>query len=151
MLPRVTPLIVPNACLWDSYDVHTHWEDVGELAEENVRFKHEGSRITLRGVQPTLGTCKAISAATLQGLASSGEICDLIELFLVHEDNKTQHDISSKVHQVIQQYSTLFQEPASLPPHRKYEHHIPLLLGTTLVNMKPYRYNLIKRHKLKHK
>jgi hypothetical protein len=49
-------------------------------------------------------------------------------------------EIPAAVQQLIQQYNTLFQEPTSLPPHRKYDHQIPLLPGATPVNVKPYRY-----------
>jgi hypothetical protein len=41
---------------------------------------------------------------------------------------------------VLQEYATLFHDPKTLPPHRKFDHHIPLLPGTKPVNVKPYRY-----------
>jgi hypothetical protein len=43
--------------------------------KKTMRFKHEGNRITLRGVQTSLESCTAISATTLQGLIQSGEVC----------------------------------------------------------------------------
>jgi hypothetical protein len=41
---------------------------------------------------------------------------------------------------VLQRCTPLFDDPHSLPLHRKYDHHIPLIPGTEPVNAKPYRY-----------
>jgi hypothetical protein len=110
--------------------------------KKTMRFKHEGTRITLRGVQNSLDSCTAISAATLQGLVQSGDICQLIELSPVTDDtiSATVEQLPSMVQQVLHKYNALFQEPTTLPPHRKFDHQIPLLPGATPVNMKPYRY-----------
>ena len=61
------------------------WQDVGQLKKKTMRLKHEGARITLQGVQPNLEACTAISAATLQCLVPSGEVCQVLELHIVVE------------------------------------------------------------------
>jgi hypothetical protein len=44
------------------------------------------------------------------------------------------------IQQVVDQYNTLFEEPTTLPPPRKFDHHIPLIPGTAPMNCRPYRY-----------
>jgi hypothetical protein len=52
--------------------------------KKTIRFKHEGARITLIGVQASLDNCTAISAKTLQGMAQSGEINNLLEVWPIY-------------------------------------------------------------------
>lgn len=41
---------------------------------------------------------------------------------------------------VLKDFQDVFAVPTGLPPARSQDHHIPLLLGTAPVNVKPYRY-----------
>ncbi|GJW79606.1 reverse transcriptase [Tanacetum coccineum] len=41
---------------------------------------------------------------------------------------------------VVDQYSDVFVIPKELPPHRSYDHRNPLIEGTHLVNIRPYRH-----------
>jgi hypothetical protein len=112
--------------------------------KKTMRFEHEGGRITLRGVQANLDSCSTISAAKFRGLVNSGEVCQVIELFPLEEHNSDTTDIETQVptpvQQLLHQYKVLFQEPQTLPPHRTFDHSIPLIPGTKPVNVKPYRY-----------
>lgn len=45
-----------------------------------------------------------------------------------------------KITQLLTKYAPLFTTPHTLPPERPTDHHIPLLTGTTPVNVHPYRY-----------
>jgi hypothetical protein len=44
------------------------------------------------------------------------------------------------IQQVLLEFEDVFAEPSVLPPHRQYDHTVPLLLGANPVNAKPYRY-----------
>lgn len=35
----------------------------------------------------------------------------------------------------------MFTDPQTLPPHRTYDHAIPLMHGATPINSRPYHYN----------
>ncbi|KAK1612104.1 hypothetical protein QYE76_035777 [Lolium multiflorum] len=59
---------------------------------------------------------------------------------LAETQEVTEQQIPEEVQAVLQEYDTLFHDPKTLPPHRKFDHHIPLLPGTKPVNVKPYRY-----------
>jgi hypothetical protein len=45
------------------------------------------------------------------------------------------------IQQVIQEFVNLFVEPTLLPPHRDYDHTIPLVPGSVAVNARPYIYS----------
>ena len=45
-----------------------------------MRFKYQGTRITLRGVKDQLNACKAISGKHLQGLLNTGAVEQVIHL-----------------------------------------------------------------------
>jgi hypothetical protein len=74
-------------------------------------------------------------------MIQSGEVCQILEL---HHITDTPPDaepqVPDEVQTVLQRYQALFEEPQTLPPHRKFDHHIPLLPGAKPVNVKPYRY-----------
>lgn len=55
---------------------------------------------------------------------------------------KMENGIPQPVKQLLEEFEHLFQKPQGLPPHRAFDHSIPLLLGVKLVNLRPYQYNL---------
>jgi hypothetical protein len=109
--------------------------------KKTMRFRHEGARITLRGVQPQLEQCSAVSAQNLKSLIKKGEVYQILELYNIGENTVSiSEHIPAAIQQVVQEYNKLFEEPHSLPPQRKFDHQIPLIPGTTPVNCRPYRY-----------
>jgi hypothetical protein len=53
--------------------------------KKTMRFRHDGARITLRGVQPSLHSCEAVDAKTLHNMLLKGEVCHLLELYHLTE------------------------------------------------------------------
>lgn len=49
--------------------------------------------------------------------------------------------VPAEVHEICDQFQSVFAEPKQLPPVRGYEHTIQLLLGTKPICMRPYRYH----------
>lgn len=49
---------------------------------------------------------------------------------------------------VLHTYDEVFQEPKGLPPHRKFDHNIPLLPGAAPVNLRHYRYNPMQKNEI---
>jgi hypothetical protein len=90
--------------------------------KKTMRFKHQGKRITLRGVQHTMDTCTMISASSMHGLLQSVEACQILELHHI-EDATTALDqaVLAEVQAVLQRYQALFEDPKTLPPHRRYQ------------------------------
>jgi hypothetical protein len=46
---------------------------------------------------------------------------------------------NSAVANILEQYSDIFEEPNGLPPHRSYDHKIPIQEGAQPPNVRPYR------------
>jgi hypothetical protein len=46
----------------------------------------------------------------------------------------------TEIQPLLDQYSTIFTTPTTLPPVRVTDHRIPLLEGSNPVNIRPYRY-----------
>lgn len=41
-----------------------------------------------------------------------------------------------------------FQAPTTLPPHREYDHHIPLVQGAKPPNIRPYHYGSLQKNEI---
>ena len=54
---------------------------------------------------------------------------------------KWQAILPGNMHQLLTQYSDVFNEPKELPPKRTHDHVIPLKEGAEPVNLRPYRYS----------
>jgi hypothetical protein len=50
--------------------------------------------------------------------------------------------------QILEQFVDVFAEPSSLPPHRPYDHTIPILPNSVLVNSRPYRYSPLHKDEI---
>jgi hypothetical protein len=49
---------------------------------------------------------------------------------------------------VLDKFQDVFDMPKALPPHKEYDHTIPLLPGSTLVNSRPYRYSPLHKDEI---
>ncbi|KAJ8639883.1 hypothetical protein MRB53_016577 [Persea americana] len=47
--------------------------------------------------------------------------------------------VDPDIHQLVNDYADLFSEPRGLPPQRQQDHAIPLIEGTSPINVRPYR------------
>eukprot|EP00268_Persea_americana_P037579 TRINITY_DN37239_c5_g1_i1.p1 TRINITY_DN37239_c5_g1~~TRINITY_DN37239_c5_g1_i1.p1 ORF type:complete len:204 (+),score=23.86 TRINITY_DN37239_c5_g1_i1:1076-1687(+) len=97
------------------------------------------------------GQPKAIvSPATVQSLErilkhrSQGFLMQLTSS-ITGKTEQLPEDLNS----LIQVFSSIFEEPKSLPPHRSQDHHIPVGPGAQPTNVRPYRYPQFKRMKLR--
>ena len=113
-----------------------------------MRFKYQGTRITLRGVKDQLNACKAISGKHLQGLMNTRVVEQVIHLCHMAERPMSETDIPPTVQPLINRHKQLFNTPTTLPPHREFDHQIPLIPGTKPVNVKPYRYNPMQKQEI---
>jgi hypothetical protein len=67
---------------------------------------------------------------------------DIWALAMVQYNNILDASITSpEISEVLEEFKDIFEEPSQLPPHRDYDHRIPLLLGSVPVNTRPYRYS----------
>nr|GEV11484.1 reverse transcriptase [Tanacetum cinerariifolium] len=64
------------------------------------------------------------------------------ELLEAVESEVTRKD---RLHMVIDMYEDVFEIPKQLPPIRSHDYRIPMVLGTQLVNIGPYRYPPVQK------
>src|SRR4051812_734134 len=93
----------------------THWEQ-GWLA-----ISHGGKQVVLYGE----GSAHCTHA--------------LVELQLVRDAEPTPVALlPPEVSAILDQFALVFAAPAGLPPHRRYDHHIPLIAGARPISVRPY-------------
>lgn len=115
-----------------SYDLilGVDWlEMVGDMwanwKKKTMRFRHQGKRITLRGVTDDTTTCSIIASKQLKGLLRKGAIAHMIELNHMEDTSVTPvGTVPDEVQALITANQNLFQEPANLLPHRTFDHSI---------------------------
>ena len=110
-----------------------------------MRFKYQGVRITLRGIREKVISCTGITSKHLQGLLNTGAVEQVIQLNHIVEAPDTDQFIPPAVQEILAKHKQVFTEPDKLPPHRSFDHQIPLLPGAKPINVKPYRYNPMQK------
>jgi len=94
----------------------THWD------QQWIAFQQAGQLVVLHGEDAREATHA------------------LIELHVVKEgDGVAGPDDRADIQTLLDQFASVFEEPAELPPRRHYDHQIPLILGARPVSMRPYR------------
>jgi hypothetical protein len=144
---RTTLKVLPLQC----YDVilgmqwleqlglmQTHW------AQKWFSFDWEGRKCRLQGLRANTTQCAVISVEELHALYQQDSVYYLVQLYF-NEDTNNQITVPHVIGMVLETYATVFEEPKGLPPHRKYDHKIPLLPGASPVNLRPYRYNPMQK------
>lgn len=114
-------------------DMWVSWE------KKTLRFRHEGRRITLRGLKSRTDKCEQISGGQLHRLVRAGNVAQLVQLCQVQSE-ATNSEPPEVVTRVLMDFEHCFGEPNELPPHRVWDHHIHLQPGVKPVSVKPYRY-----------
>ncbi len=61
-------------------------------------------------------------------------------------DNAT---LASKLQTLLEKYEALFFTPIVLPSQHEVDHRIPLHLGATSINVRPYRYLYFQKEEIK--
>lgn len=56
------------------------------------------------------------------------------------EKQGRKEEMNPKLLQVVDKYVDVFEIPKELPPKRALDHRIPLIAGTSPVNIRPYRH-----------
>lgn len=82
------------------------------------------------------------SEAKLQGVLPQVISCAAVQLASLSVDSSVADAkaLPDEVQQIVDQYSSLFSAPNSLPPSRSCDHRITLIPGAQSVSVRPYRY-----------
>jgi hypothetical protein len=121
---RVLPLAAYDVIIgMDWLEQHSpmkvHWKD------KWMEIPYHGQTIVLRGEAPP----------------PADQV--LLQICFTTDDGPIESNISllpTEIQSLVSQFSSLFEEPSSLPPSRPCDHEIPLIPGARPVNVRPYRY-----------
>jgi hypothetical protein len=70
-------------------------------------------------------------------MLGGGELFALVPVSAAGAEN---HQMSQEIHELLQEFNHVLEEPHGIPPSRSFDHRIPLKESTAPVNVQPYRY-----------
>jgi len=108
-------------------------------AEKTLEFTHLGQQVVLQGIHPQVQAIPEVSVDQVRKWVSGNDVWALAMVEDISPAISTQHN--EAIQTLLNQYQDVFQEPQHLPPSRFYDHHIPLIPGSTPVNSRPYKYS----------
>ncbi|KAJ1699965.1 hypothetical protein LUZ63_008477 [Rhynchospora breviuscula] len=116
-----------------------------DWSKGRLEFNNNGQEVKLQ-VKSEIAEVK-IMEGKLNVAREVGRGSDLLiaHLFMVDEQQHVTGAIHSKLKKVIEEYSSVFEEPMGLPPKRGVDHNIPLLPEAQPINLRPYRYSYFQK------
>lgn len=108
-------------------------------ATKSLVVNMHGQQVSLQGIISYTAQCSLISSRQLKELDKKQAVANLVQFCSIFEEPQTEI-IPVAVQRLLDDHSSLFEEPAGLPPKRSFDHTIPLIPGAVPVNVRPYRY-----------
>ncbi|XP_047314445.1 uncharacterized protein LOC124918294 [Impatiens glandulifera] len=115
-------------------------------------FEMEGATITLQGIPQT--QINLIEGHQLEKFLRKGSLAAMVQAKTENEAQffalitRAQEEVSEDLQGLLDDFSTLFQQPDGLPPTREHDHRIPLKEGTEAVCLHPYRYPALQKSEI---
>lgn len=108
----------------------------------SIQFTHNGIPVTITG---NISTPNATSYSQFCRFLFTDSVASLHSVTMQPMDQHQNSPIVTEnmkpeLATLLLQFKGVFDKPHSLPPARSLHHHIHLLPGSALVNVKPYRY-----------
>jgi hypothetical protein len=100
----------------------------------------------LQGIQSSQLELSTISTEQFIKWYKGNDIWALAIVETAKDDPPTS--VPSSVSQVLEEFSDIFAAPSELPPHKEYDHAIPLLPDVVPVNARPYRYSPLHKDEI---
>ena len=101
-------------------------------------FDWENRHIHLQGERQL---SQQVSMNQLRKLQHQGVISSMFHIAVVSTNDPSDcPDQQHAIQNLLLEYTDVFEEPKTFPPHRQLDHEIHLLPNATLVNVRPYRY-----------
>ena len=112
--------------------MHCNWQT------KTLQFKHQGSLITLKGLQPPQSSVSTILGKKVFKSIKGNDIWAYVIIDSPTSpspaDRAAQKSSDEDIHDLLVQYADIFQNPKHLPPHRSYDHAVPLYPDAMPVN-----------------
>jgi len=119
---------------------------------KSLSFKHQGQQITLQGIiSQQQKQLAELSVVQLQKWITGNEVWALAlldPLPATSPDQSVQPELPPDMQNLLAEYTDVFYEPKSLPPHRELDHAITLNTDARPVNTRPYRYSPLQKDEI---
>jgi hypothetical protein len=117
-----------------------HWD------KKVLQFQEAGQQVAIQGLKAGLAKLECMS---LKQFVKWHHGNDIWALAVVQSTMQSEvGDIPEDITKVVQEFTVVFEEPTALPPHREYDHTIPLLPNVLPVNARPYRYSPLHKDEI---
>jgi len=110
---------------------------------KTLQFQHGDQIVTLQGQKPPPVSLSSISAKQMFKSIQDNDVWAyvLVDNPTTESSPQLSPDTSEDIQDMLVQYAVIFQDPKQLPPHRAYDHAIPLYPDAVPVNARPYHYS----------
>jgi hypothetical protein len=134
---RVLNIGAYNAILgYDWLKSHSHMICHWEL--KTIEFQDQGQRVHLQGLKQDQMSLDAMSPEQFVKWSHDNDIWALVVVQQLYDSH--EQEVPALVVQALAEFHDVFAESTELPPHRQYDHAIPLLPNAAPVNSRPYHY-----------
>ncbi|KAM0905424.1 hypothetical protein ACQ4PT_017397 [Festuca glaucescens] len=116
-----------------------------------LKFQYHDQEIVLQGVlTKEQQILSALELEKLNTWLKGNEVWSLAVIEPVASAPLSSIDkvVPAEVQQLLEEYSDIFKEPTTLPPHREFDHTIPLDPAAKPVNSRPYRYSPLQKDEI---
>ncbi|GJW00063.1 hypothetical protein Tco_1555314 [Tanacetum coccineum] len=132
--------------LMDSRSTH-NFLDLYTAKKMGRRIRSRGQKVVLRGTyQAELAwlTGKKLSKLVSQTVnVQVSSLCCVEQsatLHLMHYNDDQGSHMNEEMNQLLKEYADVFTMPKELPPHKSFDHQIPLKTDNVSINIRPCRY-----------
>ena len=115
-------------------------------ADHSVEFCHQGHMIKLQGVPAQPLSLSAVSADSVVKWHKGNDVWALAALQC--GDSPPSSSPPPELTSFLSEFADVFQKPTTLPPHRTYDHFIPLFPDAIPVNSRPYIYSPLHKDEI---
>lgn len=111
-----------------------------DFAHQRVQLRKDGQQVTLQGLQAA-ASLKMISGKQILKMLYKGRdsifgyLCTITAAEVIQE-SKT----ALEIHELVSQFTEIFDTPAGLPPLRGHDRHIHIKARAKPFKIHPYRY-----------
>ncbi|KAJ3685430.1 hypothetical protein LUZ61_014594 [Rhynchospora tenuis] len=105
----------------------------------SLRFKNGDKEVKLQVCEEVAEVALCHTVMDLRNEDKKGSEILIAHMFKVEADSLIGRNVAPELEFVIDQYSHIFEEPKTLPPHKEIDHQIQLANDTQPINLRPYR------------
>ena len=116
--------------------------------EKWIQFDYQAKAVRLQGVLPVEKT--QLTEIPVEQVVKWDKGNDIMAVALIQPvwEKQTYNDVTAPIKDVLQEFSDVFSDPKTLPPHSHIDHVINLVPGAIPVNSRPYRYSPLQKEEI---